>query len=240
MRRPLPSGGKSSGGCTDFEPADPWVARALPPGDGAFRPGSSLAVCQTRFATGRDSAHGGPEGRPVLSPPSMSMSSDRDDHPPSAGHGLRQHQEQNPDVRLAGDASSLPGPPLSDAENKRSLTAKASGALSSASTQTARELDLWIKERRYDLRVFASSYEVTENLERLPRTGSRASPRLAGYLNSVRDRFPDYSELLILDARGRIVASTGEQAQAVQLPADWQARMRADAFVVGGPTGTRS
>src|SRR5687767_4271983 len=66
---------------------------------------------------------------------------------------------------------------FSYAENKRSLTAKASGALASASTQTARELDLWIKERRYDLRVFASSYEVTENLERLPRTGGRASPR---------------------------------------------------------------
>ena len=79
-------------------------------------------------------------------------------------------------------------------ENKRSLTATASEALLNASTQTARELDLWTKERRYDLRVFASSYEVTENLERIPREGGvtvrtgRPYQRLRDYLNSVSER----------------------------------------------------
>jgi len=126
-------------------------------------------------------------------------------------------------------------------EYKRSLTAKASEELVNASTQTARELDLWTKERRYDLRVFASSYEVTENLERIPPEGrgtvrsGRAHQRLTDYLNSVRERFVDYTELLIVDPKGRVVASSGEQPDAVALPTDWQARMRGDNFVLGAP-----
>jgi diguanylate cyclase (GGDEF)-like protein len=123
---------------------------------------------------------------------------------------------------------------FSYAETKRSLSAEASSALSSASTQTARELDLWIKERRYDLRVFASSYEVTENLERLSKT-ARSSQRLSGYLNSIRERFPDYSELSILDPRGRVVASTAARSGPTELPGGWQSRLQADDFVIGTP-----
>jgi diguanylate cyclase (GGDEF)-like protein len=126
-------------------------------------------------------------------------------------------------------------------ENKRSLTAKASEELQSASMQTARELDLWTKERRYDLRVFASSYEVTENLERIPRKdgrtahSGRAYQRLTDYLNSVSDRFADYEQLLIVDPNGRVVASSGELAREVALPADWRAQLRVDNFVLGTP-----
>jgi len=126
-------------------------------------------------------------------------------------------------------------------ENKRSLTATASEALLNASTQTARELDLWTKERRYDLRVFASSYEVTENLERIPREGGatmrtgRPYQRLRDYLNSVSERFADYNGLLIVDPNGRVVASSGEQSDSLVLPTDWQARMRGESLVLGTP-----
>src|SRR5213592_4697706 len=57
---------------------------------------------------------------------------------------------------------------ISYIENKRALTAKASEELRGVSAQAVREVDLWMKELRYDLRVFSSSYEVTENLERIP------------------------------------------------------------------------
>ena len=126
-------------------------------------------------------------------------------------------------------------------ENKRSLTEKASQELQSASMQTARELDLWVKERRYDLRVFASSYEVTENLERIPRVNGRAErsgrayQRLTDYLNSVSDRFSDYDQLLIVDPNGRVLASSDEAVDKVNLPPDWRARLRVDNFVLGTP-----
>ena len=126
-------------------------------------------------------------------------------------------------------------------ENKRSLTAKASEELSSVSTQVAREVDLWVKERLYDLRVFASSYEVTENLARI-RYGSGKVVRsglphrhLTVYLSSVRERFVDYDELMIVDAGGHVVASSSMRPDAVTLPPDWQAQLRGSQLVLGAP-----
>jgi diguanylate cyclase (GGDEF)-like protein len=130
---------------------------------------------------------------------------------------------------------------ISYVENKRALTAKASEELLGLSAQAARELDLWTKERRYDLRVFSSSYEVTENLERIPRVNGepvrsgRAYQRLTDYLNSVNDRFVDYDELLVLDPHGHVIASSDKQPHAIVLPPDWQAQMRGDNLVLGAP-----
>ncbi|MGH7730577.1 MAG: hypothetical protein ACRENJ_04925, partial [Candidatus Eiseniibacteriota bacterium] len=131
---------------------------------------------------------------------------------------------------------------ISYVENRRALSAKASEELLGVSEQAARELDLWVKERRYDLRVFSSSYEVTENLERLPRAGGepvrsgRAFGRLTDYLNSVRDRFTDYDELLVLDEHSHVVASSSARPRPIRLPADWVARMRTDNLVLGAPS----
>src|SRR5438067_1116813 len=76
---------------------------------------------------------------------------------------------------------------ISYLQNERSLTAKITGELQSVSAQTAREIDLWVKERLYELRVFASSYEVSENLDRIRHAGGeRAHERLTGYLPAVR------------------------------------------------------
>jgi diguanylate cyclase (GGDEF)-like protein len=119
-------------------------------------------------------------------------------------------------------------------QNRRSLSAKITGELQSVSAQTARELDLWVKERLYELRVFASSYEVSENLDRIPRAGgARARDRLTGYLRSVRDRFPDYQELLVVDPEGAEVASTAPQPTAVRLPEGWTKTIRTENAVVG-------
>src|SRR5207247_1539338 len=102
---------------------------------------------------------------------------------------------------------------ISYTENKRALQAKASEELQGVSAQALREVDLWTKELRYDLRVFSSSYEVTENLERIPLANGETVhsgiyfKRLTDYLNSVRDRFPDYAELLVLDQHGHVVAT---------------------------------
>src|SRR5947208_5564614 len=124
---------------------------------------------------------------------------------------------------------------ISYLQNKRSLTAKITGELQSVSAQTARELDLWVKERLYELRVFASSYEVSENLDRIPRAGGeRARERLTGYLRSVRERFADYQELLVVNPEGAALASTtAAQPTAVRLPQDWAKTIRPENAVVG-------
>jgi diguanylate cyclase (GGDEF)-like protein len=122
---------------------------------------------------------------------------------------------------------------LSYVQNRRALTQKISETLRGASSQGAREVDLWMKERLYDVRVFASSYEVSENLDRI-RRGYRGSPvrRLGDYLSSVRDRFTDYHRLIVVDATGAPVASSaaGETA-AVSLPPDWLEQAARDAIL---------
>ena len=123
---------------------------------------------------------------------------------------------------------------ISYLQNKRSLTEKITGELQSVSAQTAREMDLWVKERLYEVRVFASSYEVSENLDRISRRGGApALARLTDYLRSVRERFADYPELLVVNPRGEAVATTARQATPAHLPANWAAAIRTDNAVVG-------
>jgi diguanylate cyclase (GGDEF)-like protein len=139
---------------------------------------------------------------------------------------------------------------ISYIENKRALQAKASEELLGVSAQALREVDLWTKELRYDLRVFSSSYEVTENLERIPLADGEPVhsgiffKRLTDYLNSVRDRFPDYSELLVLDQHGHIVATSSAHPRPVSLPPDWAEELSRNAWALGAPywdsTGTRA
>jgi len=126
---------------------------------------------------------------------------------------------------------------ISYLQTERSLTAKITGELQSVSAQTARETDLWVKERLYELRVFASSYEVSENVDRLQGAGSeRAHARLTGYLRSVRDRFADYHELLVVNPDGEATASTAQQPTSVQLPAGWTKTIRDENAVIGDVT----
>jgi diguanylate cyclase (GGDEF)-like protein len=125
---------------------------------------------------------------------------------------------------------------ISYLENKRALEAKATEELLRVSAQTARELDIWARDRRYDLRVFASSYEITENIQTVARGDSpSAYGRVTDYLKSVSERFDDYDELLILAPNGQVVASTEERAASVELPEGWQARLRNGDFVAGTP-----
>jgi len=139
---------------------------------------------------------------------------------------------------------------ISYIENKRALQAKASEELQGVSAQALREVDLWTKELRYDLRVFSSSYEVTENLERIPLANGETVhsgiyfKRLTDYLNSVRDRFPDYAELLVLDHHGHVVATSAAKPRPVPLPPDWASELTKNDWALGAPywdsTGTHA
>ncbi len=130
---------------------------------------------------------------------------------------------------------------ISYIENKRALQAKASEELQGVSAQALREVDLWTKELRYDLRVFSSSYEVTENLERIPLANGETVhsgiyfKRLTDYLNSVRDRFPDYAELLVLDYHGHVVATSASKPRPVPLPPDWASELTKNDWALGAP-----
>jgi diguanylate cyclase (GGDEF)-like protein len=124
---------------------------------------------------------------------------------------------------------------LAYGQSRRSLDARLGDELRTASTQAQREITLWHQQRVFDLRVFASSYEISENLHK-----SDARERIRAYLSSVMGRVEQNSELLVTDVDGSILASTADSAGSVDLPNDWLADIRAGRDVVGTPEQTAS
>jgi diguanylate cyclase (GGDEF)-like protein len=119
----------------------------------------------------------------------------------------------------------------------QSLNEKVTQAVESASRQSAHAAGLWLKDRIYDLRVFASSYVVTENLEELGRRGPPGPKlrRLNDYLSSVRERFGDYVELMVVDPQGRPIATSARQLRQLAMPPRWESDVENDAPVFGDP-----
>jgi diguanylate cyclase (GGDEF)-like protein len=122
--------------------------------------------------------------------------------------------------------------------NREFVNEKTTEELQNATVHAAREVNLWLRERFYENRVFSSSYEITENLEHILRTTredgrtKEARRRLKDYLGSVKSKFPDYDEITVIGLDdGRFTGA--QQAVAGRLPRDWVKRIKADANVAG-------
>jgi diguanylate cyclase (GGDEF)-like protein len=120
-------------------------------------------------------------------------------------------------------------------QNRHALEKKINEDLLSGSAQSARATGVWLKERLYDLRVFAGSDEVANTLDRAPRvvTTAKAEGRLRDYLLSLHERFSDFEQLAVLDLNGNVVATSSNEVSQIKLPEDWQSTMRADNQLVG-------
>ena len=125
---------------------------------------------------------------------------------------------------------------LSYTQNKRSLNNKITEQLESTSRQSSRELELWLKDRLAELRVFAVSDVVSENLDQVPRSGGGpAVRRMNDYLRSVRERFADYIELMVVNPQGRIIATSARSSRPVEMPTDWTIDIGAGRTALGEP-----
>jgi len=128
---------------------------------------------------------------------------------------------------------------LSYVQNREFLNEKIKQELRVVTSQVSRELDLWLKDRLYDLRVFSSSYVVLENLEKILREESAhienvvAHRRLKDYLGSVREKIVDYQELMILNLQGEPVATSSDKVTTVKLSERWLERARANKYTLG-------
>ena len=127
--------------------------------------------------------------------------------------------------------------------DRESLTETIAAELRGATSEAAREMGSWLDERLDALRAAASSYVVTENLNRIEgRDGEKALGRLRAYLNSLRERFPDQEALLVLDASGRVVMSSSGRTGSVRLSPEGLTGLRTGEALVGdaywdGPLG---
>jgi diguanylate cyclase (GGDEF)-like protein len=126
-------------------------------------------------------------------------------------------------------------------QNKKFLNEKIKQELRVVTSQASRELDLWLKDRLYDVRVFSRSYVVLENLDKIVGQGGAhienvvARRRLKDYLGSVREKIVDYQELMLLDLGGKIVATSSKLATSVKLPDKWLPRAQANKHTIGQP-----
>ncbi|HEV7389519.1 MAG TPA: diguanylate cyclase [Gemmatimonadaceae bacterium] len=120
-------------------------------------------------------------------------------------------------------------------QNRRALEKKINEDLLSGSAQSARAAGVWLRERLYDLRVFAGSDEVVFTLDHSGRITARSpnDGRLRDYLVSLHERFSDFETLMVLDLDGNVVATSAAQAPKVRLPADWQQELKAENQIVG-------
>jgi diguanylate cyclase (GGDEF)-like protein len=120
-------------------------------------------------------------------------------------------------------------------QNRRALEKKINEDLLSGSAQSARASGVWLRERLYDLRVFAGSDEVVVTLERGGHTpaSTPTEGRLRDYLVSLHERFSDFEKLMVLDLDGNVVATSANEVSKVPLPADWQSALRSDNQIVG-------
>lgn len=122
---------------------------------------------------------------------------------------------------------------------KRFITEKIAQKLGDVTAHDVRELDLWLKERLYEARVYASSYEVSENLDKITRVNSvpgmkaPAFHRLNDYLKSVGEKFIDYEELVVVGTNGHTIATGANRISTLSLPPDWQQRAKSDTPIMG-------
>ena len=126
---------------------------------------------------------------------------------------------------------------VSYVQNLRLLEAQLTRDLVSRSTQSSGAVGVWLKERLYDLRVFAGSEEVANHLE-LTGAGPVGSPtrgRLHDYLLSLHERVADFEQLMVLDPRGRVLATSLSNTTTVRLPDGWLRTLRADGRLIGAP-----
>lgn len=134
---------------------------------------------------------------------------------------------------------------LSFRNNRQVIDEKIAQELAGLTSDAVAQLAPWLRERQYEVGVLASSYEVSENLERIdaPETAGRdvaaSEVRLRDYLGSVGKKFPDYRELVVVGTDGKVVASSAERPGPLALPSDWLNRVRSDETVVGDPLWDR-
>jgi len=128
---------------------------------------------------------------------------------------------------------------LSYHNNRRAIDEMILHELANLTSHASREFGLWLRDRRYEAKVFSSSYEVSENIVELNRPGvseqeqMMAHRRIEDYLRSVGDKFVDYAELVVIDARGELLASSSDHPGALILEDDWLERVKVNQAVIG-------
>ena len=120
---------------------------------------------------------------------------------------------------------------------KQSANDKVAQEVATSSKQSAHAVGLWLSDRLGELRTFANSDVVTGNLDQAGRRGTSAPSlrRINDYLSSVRERFGEYVELMVVDSQNRVIATSAHQIRPVQMPPHWTGDILNELPSIGDP-----
>lgn len=125
------------------------------------------------------------------------------------------------------------------------ITEKIEQKLLDSTSTIDREISLWFKERNYDLRIFSSSYIITENYATYLKEHDKKAKQplkeqlyyknIVTYLTSIQDQFAYFTRLSVLNNEGQLVAASGKEEKdfPLTLSPDAIKQMEHDGFFKG-------
>ena len=129
-------------------------------------------------------------------------------------------------------------------QSKQALLENTAHELKAAVSQVERESLLWLKEQMYEIRVFSSSYLLSDALTAYYRpvdTGdgqsdtSLADPvqAMTSYLSLVRNQYSQYKKLLVFSNEGKLIVQEPANGDSVSLPGDWLQQLNTRQMIIG-------
>ena len=99
--------------------------------------------------------------------------------------------------------------------------------LGTTAAHVERELQLWLKERFYEIRVFSSSYLLSGALSALRHEGSAKEilGNIHDYLSLIREQYRIYPAFKLFDERGEVILQDPLGDTMGNLPDDWQQQL---------------
>lgn len=128
---------------------------------------------------------------------------------------------------------------LSFRQNEAQVSANVTRELRALTDYAGREIEFWIDKRVYEAHVTAASSVVIEALAAFYQPEADMPPKypqaLAHYLRSVQLKLDAIRELTVVNAAGKVIASSSETPEAVTLPEEWSQNSVTEGLVTASP-----
>jgi diguanylate cyclase (GGDEF)-like protein len=127
---------------------------------------------------------------------------------------------------------------------KHTLLENTAHELKIAVSHVKRETLLWLKEQLYEIRVFSSSYLLSDALMDYYRPPAKENGRedgpisdpindMASYLALVRSQYSQYRKLMVFNNEGQMIAQDPDEGAPVSLPDDWLSQLSTRKMILG-------
>ena len=132
---------------------------------------------------------------------------------------------------------------LSFRQNEAQISDNVARELGALTSEANREIELWLDKRVHEVHVTSTSGAVIDGLSAIARPQARTQPNtvskhpqaLAQYLRSVQEKLDTIRELTVVNAAGKVVASSAQTAAPIILPDEWPPNALIEGLVIVPP-----